>query len=346
MSHLAALVSGGVDSSVALALLLATGKRPRAYYLKVWLEDELASLGDCPWEEDLDYARAVCQRFGVELRVVPLQRAYRERIVEHTLAELRAGRTPSPDVLCNREIKLGAFLEELAEIEQVATGHYARRGDAAGIPRLLAAADPVKDQTYFLARLELDQLERTVFPLGALHKTEVRRHAAELGLATAARPDSQGLCFLGGIRWRDFVRAHLGEQPGAIVDESGRELGTHPGHWFLTLGQRHGLGLGNGPWFVVDKEPATNLVTVRHGSSPTPDPRRIRLAAPHWLERPPAPGESIEVKLRHGPQRIAATLDGDVLHLREGDRGVAPGQYAVFYREAVCLGCAVVAESG
>lgn len=353
-TKIAALVSGGVDSSVALARLVAAGARPRAFYLKVWLEDELAFLGDCPWEEDLAFARAVCSTLGVPLEVVSLQQAYRTRIVEHTLAELRAGRTPTPDVFCNREIKLGAFLEDAGSgFDAVATGHYARRiVDQDGQARLALARDPVKDQTYFLSRIEPHQLERVRFPLGDLPKVEVRRIAAELGLSTAARPDSQGLCFLGRIRWKDFVAAHLGTQPGPIVDESGTELGTHLGHWFVTLGQRHGLGLSGGPWFVVAKDPDLNLVVVRHHSSPLPDPREIAVEAPHWLGQPAAIGESLRVKLRHGPALVEATWEegtsgpntgSNTVRLAEADRGAAPGQLVVLYRDELCVGSALIA---
>lgn len=340
------LVSGGVDSSVALALMVQAGMRPTAFYLKVWLEDELGFLGDCPWQEDLHYARAVCERLGVPLEVVPLQRAYRERIVEMCLAELRSGRTPTPDVFCNREIKLGAFLEAVgSEITTVATGHYARRTRApSGAPLLELARDRTKDQTYFLSRLDVGQLDRTLFPLGDLTKSEVRRLADQLSLATASRPDSQGICFLGRIRWRDFIQAHLGVRTGPILDESGREIGQHRGHWFLTLGQRHGLGLGGGPWFVVAKDPEANSITVRHASSSVEDPRKVPVEAAHWIADPPQPGEGVTVKVRHGPALADATWHGSHVVLGQGDRGTAPGQLVVVYRGEVCLGSALIAS--
>jgi tRNA-specific 2-thiouridylase len=338
------LVSGGVDSSVALAELVAAGARPQAAYLKIWLEDDTVFGPGCPWEEDLHYVQATCELLGVPLTVVPLQQAYRERIVAYTLAELRAGHTPSPDLLCNREIKLGAFLEVFeAARGVVATGHYARRTESAsGESELRRAVDPVKDQTYFLSRLTPSQLERVRFPLGALPKAAVRARARELGLPAAARPDSQGLCFLGRVHWNDFVRAHLGERPGAIVDEDGRELGRHRGHWFVTLGQRHGLGLSGGPYFVVAKDPARDLVVVRHASDPRPLSSTIDLSDPHWLATVPEPGEQLRVKLRHGPQLAAATYRDGAITLEAPDRGAAPGQFAVFYRDDLCVGSAVV----
>ena len=375
----ALLLSGGVDSSVALVRLLESGERDvAAFYLKVWLEEELAGFGDCPWQEDLEYVRRVCDRFDVPLRVVPLQREYREQVVEYALAELRAGRTPSPDVLCNRRIKFAAFLDALGAggaagegagrgaggIERVATGHYARRIDTPDGPLLGVAADPVKDQTYFLAQLTRDQLRRCRFPLtepsgtsetGELTKRDVRRLAAELGLPTASRPDSQGICFLGEIPFDAFVRAHLGERPGPIREAgSGRTLGEHRGHWFHTIGQRKGLGLSGGPWFVVAKEVATDTLWVTHGEQlEERAPDRFTVPAPHWIAAPPAPDAPavgpdgsagpLRVKVRHGPAAYGCTIaplpDGGLdVRLDTPDPGLAPGQFAVFYQGEICLG--------
>ena len=312
----ALLLSGGVDSSVALVRLLEAGEPDvAAFYLKVWLEEELAGFGDCPWEEDLDYVRRVCDRLGVPLRVVPLQREYRERVVEYALGELRAGRTPSPDVLCNRRIKFAAFLEAIGAgvgsghaaggIEAVASGHYARRIDTPDGPLLATAADPVKDQTYFLAQLTRDQLARCRFPLGDLTKREVRRIAAEHDLPTARRPDSQGICFLGEIPFDAFVRAHLGERPGPIRERgSGRTLGEHRGHWFYTVGQRKGLGLSGGPWFVVGKDLESDTVWVIHGDLlPEHAPDRFTVPAPHWIAEAPDLEPFRRPPARQGPPR-------------------------------------------
>ena len=222
--NVAVLLSGGVDSSVALALLSRRkGLALKAYYLKIWLEEELAFLGDCPWEADLAYARATCERLGVPLEIVPLQSEYREQIVEHALAELRRGRTPSPDIFCNQRIKFGAFYQRVAdECEQVASGHYACVAEDDSGFRLCRAPDPVKDQTYFLSNLSQTQLAHIRFPIGHLHKHQVRTLAAEFDLPTKDRPDSQGICFLGKINYRDFVRFHLGEARGDIVEQAER----------------------------------------------------------------------------------------------------------------------------
>lgn len=356
----AILLSGGVDSSVALLRLLEQGTTDlAAFYLKVWLEEDLGlpgttpGSGECPWEEDLTFVREVCDRLDVPLRVVPLQRQYRERVVEYALAELRAGRTPSPDVLCNRHIKYQAFLDAIGgHALAVASGHYARRVEGADGPLLATAADPVKDQTYFLAQLTREQLGRCRFPLGDLTKAEVRRIAAEHGLPTAERPDSQGICFLGEIPFDGFVRAHLGERPGPIREiGSGRVLGEHRGHWFYTLGQRKGLGLSGGPWFVVGKEVETDTVWVTHGDHlPERSPDRFIVPAPHWIagSPPEAAGErgqeaELRVKVRHGPATYGCTVDGRPdgsleVHLDTPDPGLAPGQFAVFYQGDLCLG--------
>ena len=229
--NVAVLLSGGVDSSLALALLQREKRLAlKAYYLKIWLEDELFSLGDCPWETDLTYARATCEQLGVPLEVVPLQSEYRDHIVEYALAELRLGRTPSPDIWCNQRVKFGAFYQRVAnECEQIASGHYARVEETADGYRLRRAADPVKDQTYFLSNLSQAQLARLCLPIGHLHKHQVRALAAEFDLPAKDRPDSQGMCFLGKINYRDFVRFHLGEARGDIVEQaSGAKEGRAP----------------------------------------------------------------------------------------------------------------------
>ncbi len=368
--RIAVLVSGGVDSSVTLRLLAAEGHEVHAFYLKVWLADEMAHLGTCPWEDDLRYARAVCEQIGVPLTVVPLQQAYHEKVVATVLEELAAGRTPSPDIGCNRHVKFGAFFSELDRLGQtfdrVATGHYARvERDGTPQPRLLRGVDPVKDQTYFLYRLDAAQVARLVFPLGHLHKAEVRALAESLELPNRARPDSQGICFLGGIRYDDFVRASLGERPGSVRDAvSGRRLGRHRGVWFHTIGQRRGLGLGGGPWYVVAKDVEQDLVWVVHGDAlQSWQARTFRIPSPRWITEPPAGlanGVSLTVKVRHSPVAVPCRVclvsqadddhystamageDALEIELAEADTGLADGQPAVLYDGDVCLGGGVM----
>lgn len=349
----AVLLSGGVDSSTALMRLKEQGyTNLHAYYLKIWLEDELASLGSCPWEEDMAYARAVCEQADVPLSVVPLQLEYYERVVSYALEELRAGRTPSPDIFCNQRIKFGAFWDAVPDhVEAVATGHYARVEHSETGSRLLTAPDPVKDQTYFLSHLSQEQLQRVLFPIGDMEKAEVREYAERADLATKARPDSQGICFLGKIKYPDFVRHYLGEQEGDIVElESGRKLGSHRGYWFHTIGQRQGLGLGNGPWYVVKKEPDTNTVFVSHKGNVSEQRRdEFEIGDLHWTGSPPELGEPLRTKIRHGPEWRECVLEDagrpGTLRVRmsEADRGVAPGQFAVLYRGEECLGAGRIA---
>mgnify|MGYP006269994307 FL=1 len=350
----AVLVSGGVDSAVALHQLVRRADGPvTAYYLKIWLEDEMSFLGSCPWEEDLSYARDVCRAAGVALEVVPLQREYYERVVSYTVDELRAGRTPSPDIFCNQRIKFGAFMDAVGDsADRVVTGHYAQVRRTGGGAELLQAPDPVKDQTYFLSHLSQSQLARAEFPVGSLTKREVRQQAAQLGLSNRDRPDSQGICFLGKIRYRDFVRHYLGTRSGPILEAgSGRRLGEHEGAWFYTIGQRQGLGLGNGPWYVVRRDVRENVVEVAHAEGVAGRARStFRVGALHWINAAPAlEGQrGLSLKLRHGPEMVGCHLEdrnGQLqVSMERADRGVAAGQFAVFYRDGVCLGSGMILE--
>jgi tRNA-specific 2-thiouridylase len=345
---IAVLLSGGVDSSVAMRLLLQAGHRDvTAFYLKVWLEDELSRLGDCPWEEDLRFARAACEQAGVPLRVVSLQSEYFARVVEYTLAELRAGRTPSPDIFCNQQIKFGAFFDRVNEpFDKVASGHYAQVRERGGAFRLFRAPDPVKDQTYFLSRLRQEQMARVLFPIGHLWKAEARKQAEEFDLPNKARPDSQGICFLGKIPYNEFIRHYLGEKRGDIVEAGTRRvLGEHKGFWFHTIGQRSGLGLSGGPWYVVGKEIEANVIVVSHAEQREPQARAtFRAVEPSWIHRAVEDDEeNLTCKLRHGPNMIACRAkrraDGAFdVELVKPDSGVAPGQFCVFYSGEECLG--------
>ncbi len=346
------LVSGGVDSSVALHRLRDEGAgRLRAYYLKIWLEDELASLGECPWEEDLSYVREVCDSLEIPLEIVPLQREYHDRVVSYTIEELRAGRTPSPDIFCNQRIKYGAFHETVGDsVDRIASGHYARVGEVNGECALLKGVDPVKDQTYFLSHLSLEQLQRCLFPIGHLPKSEVRTLAHQYELPNRDRRDSQGICFLGKIRFDDFVEFHLGERPGIIVErETGTTLGSHRGTWFHTIGQRRGLGLSGGPWFVVGKDLDDDVVFVSHQEQLVANSRsEFDVDRLHWIGSPPGPGVDITTKLRHGATVFQCSLTIDPLQptghvtLDRSDAGVAPGQFAILYDGDRCLGGGVI----
>lgn len=358
----AVLLSGGVDSSVAMRLVMDKGFRPQPFYLKIWLDDELAHLGDCPWEEDIEYATAVCDQAGVELETVPLQREYWDRVVAYTIAEARRGRTPNPDVMCNSRIKFGAFYDSVGSaFSKVVTGHYAqtRLDPMNGRTELIVSADSRKDQTYFLAQLGQAQLASAEFPVGEFTKDHIRELALGYNLPNKARKDSQGICFLGKLKFDDFLEHHLGTMRGELVEfETGTTLGTHRGFWFYTSGQRKGLGLSGGPWHVVAKDPSENVVYVSrdyNGSDMTRDEFSFDSVA--WISGDWPPGLALVgmsyplvVKTRHGPRQLdcVVTRTGDDtgrVALCERDKGLAPGQFAVFYHGSVCLGTGVISST-
>jgi tRNA-specific 2-thiouridylase len=353
VQKIALLLSGGVDSSVALKLLKDQGHQVTAFYLKIWLEDELSFLGTCPWQEDLSYAQAVCEQVGVPLEILSLQEEYWNRVVASLLTDIKAGRTPNPDILCNSRIKFGAFYDLIgAEYDLIATGHYAKKIERDGVFYLAQTPDPIKDQTYFLSQLTQAQLARALFPLENLTKTEVRALAVRHNLATQARKDSQGICFLGKFKFTDFLKAHIGERVGDIVEhETGVKLGEHRGFWYHTLGQRQGLGLAGGPWYVVAKDPEKNVVFVSRSYYSSEKKRdMLEIDFCNWLVTPPVSGQDYEVKLRHGAHMNRGTVQSLGLGrwrimLSEQDQGIAPGQYAVIYKNGICLGSGIISES-
>jgi len=348
---IAVLLSGGVDSSVALRLLKAEKRHDiTAFYLKIWLEEEVRFLGDCPWQEDLEYARAVCDEANVPLEIVSLQREYYEKVVEYALSELRLGRTPSADIFCNQRIKFGLFPDRISpDFEKIASGHYAMIKKAGESTLLLRSPDPVKDQTYFLSHQSRAQLSRSLFPIGHLYKAQVRKLAEQFCLPNRNRKDSQGICFLGKIKYPDFVRHYLGEKPGDIIDrEKDTVLGQHKGFWFYTIGQRQGLGLSGGPWYVSGKDVEKNAVYVTHGDRPVELRRQdFTVSNLHWINDPPGKDDTLTAKLRHGPELTRCEIEPAAggsfrVHLEKPDRGIAPGQFCVFYTGEACLGAGAI----
>ncbi len=347
---IAVLTSGGVDSSVALKLLHEQGHTVTAFYLKIWLEDELQYLGDCPWEEDLKYVRAICRQAKIPLKVIPMQKEYWNRIVKYTIAEAKAGRTPNPDVLCNQFIKFGLFYERVGKtFEKVATGHYAQVTERGGLYRLKRSPDPVKDQTYFLSRLTQKQLARALFPISHLKKFQVRALAKRYRLSNQNRPDSQGICFLGKFKYRDFIKAHLGERLGDFIDAATKKIvGRHKGYWFYTIGQRYGLGLSGGPWFVVKKDIKKNRVYLARGYNPAAARQKeFKVEDLHWIAEKPAKNSKLKIKIRHGEAFHHGILNfkgkkGQV-KLKKPVHGIASGQFAVFYKGQYCLGSGTIA---
>jgi tRNA-5-taurinomethyluridine 2-sulfurtransferase len=350
---IAVLVSGGVDSSVALALLKEQGYDVTAFYLKIWLEDELSFLGECPWEEDLKYVRILCNQLKVPLEIVSLQKEYHNKVVGYTVNEIKKGRTPNPDMLCNQKIKFGVALDLLKDaFEVVATGHYASIQEKGGKVVLMRAPDPIKDQTYFLAYLSSQQLKRVRFPLGIYTKSQVRTLALRYNLPTALRKDSQGICFLGKLRFSEFIYQYVGELSGPLLEaETGLQVGTHKGFYYFTIGQRQGIGLSGGPWYVVSKDPVSNTVYVSRSYYALDKQRdSFVVTACNWIAGEVPKKSQLEVKLRHGIAQHKAEVtysDEDKAHVQlvKRDQGIAAGQFAVFYDGSECLGAGVITET-
>ncbi|XP_074310553.1 uncharacterized protein LOC141646577 [Silene latifolia] len=362
----AVLVSGGVDSSVALRLLHAAGHSCTAFYLKIWFQEDFDNFwSECPWEQDLAYVKAVCNQVDVPLEVVHLTDEYWEKVVSYIIEEYRNGRTPNPDVLCNTRIKFGAFMDAISNMgfDYVASGHYANVVHPvthdSGQPSILKLSkDAVKDQTYFLSHLDQSQLKRLLFPLGHIPKNEVRKLAMQFDLPNKGRKDSQGICFLGKIKFSDFVARQIGEMEGVLLEaETGDFLGKHRGFWFYTIGQRQGLRLPGGPWYVVEKDTKNNVVFVSRSYYSVDKRRRVfRVGSLKWLNGKPLEKLSdLQCKVRHGPSLYTCSLmiescenshgDVAVVHLSEDDQGLAAGQFAAFYQGNTCIGSGIILES-
>lgn len=358
--RIAALISGGVDSAVAVHRLVEQGHDLTLFYIRIGLDN---GEGDCSAEEDIEMCQAIARRYNLPLEIVSLHEEYWENVMEYALRTVRQGLTPNPDIMCNRMIKFGFFEQRWGhEFDLTATGHYASTviGDD-GLKYLATAADPVKDQTDFLARITYDQLRHLTFPLGDLPKSEVRRIAMEARLPNAYRKDSQGICFLGKINYNDFLRRHLGERPGPIIEiETGKKIGQHKGFWFHTIGQRKGLGLSGGPWYVVRKNVRDNALYISRGYDTEKQYGNIiTLTEPHFITRNPwegLPCDRVEItfKNRHSPEFIPATLtrltdsegiaEGYLVETREPVQGIAPGQFGVIYDKdaSICYGSGII----
>lgn len=343
-------MSGGVDSAVAALLLKQRGIEVHGLFMSNWEEDEE---GYCNAARDLQDARAVADQIGIPLHRVNFAREYRERVFSDFLAEYEAGRTPNPDVLCNREIKFGVFRHYARRLGAgyVATGHYART-DGAG--RLLRARDDNKDQTYFLQSVTAAALRQTLFPIGELAKSAVRQLADEAGFPNHAKPDSTGICFIGERRFREFLARYLPAQPGPIVTETGERLGDHQGLMFYTIGQRQGLGIGGqrgrseSAWYVCAKDLARNrLVVVQGHDHPSLLSHGLEAADAHWISgRPPGWPLLCQARTRHRQPvqscRVEPSGAGLAVRFERPQRAITPGQYVAFYDGEVCLGGALI----
>lgn len=356
MARILAAMSGGVDSSVAAALLLEQGHEVVGAYMKNWTNEE-GLPGDCPWEQDIRDARAVCEFLGIEFRILSLAEEYRDRVVDYLLSGYREGITPNPDVMCNREMKFGLFREFAAAqgFDFLATGHYAKREECqdGSVDLLRGAAG--KDQTYFLALLRQEQLRPALFPIGHLSKPEVRREAARVGIPVAEKKDSQGICFIGQIRMSDFLAHYIPDAPGNIVNLKGEVVGRHRGLHLHTLGQRKGLGVPSNTfgkaYVVVAKRPETNELVVAFDGAGTPGlyATRCRVGGISVTNRPLQKAASLLAQPRYRSEAApvrAEFLDDEtaLLTFAKPQRALTPGQICAFYEGDRLLGGGVFEE--
>jgi tRNA-specific 2-thiouridylase len=348
-------MSGGVDSSVSALLLKQQGYQVEGLFMKNWDEDDGTEY--CTAKDDLADAERVCERIGIKLHTANFAAEYWDNVFEHFLEEYKAGRTPNPDILCNREIKFKVFMEYARMLggDLIATGHYVRRADRDGHTYLLKGLDPNKDQSYFLHAVGETEFGHTLFPVGELEKPEVRRIAEEHGLITHNKKDSTGICFIGERRFKDFLQQYLPAQPGEIQTPDGKVIGEHMGLMYHTIGQRQGLGIGGvkganeEPWFVVQKDLTRNvLVAVQGTDHPLLYTNHLIAQQAHWINGiPPSSSFSCRAKTRYRQadqdcvvtQLADGTLD---VSFDQPQRAITPGQSVVFYQDDVCLGGAVI----
>ena len=357
MSKLVVGLSGGVDSAVAALLLKQQGHDVSTVFMKNWDEDDEDDY--CPAEQDLADARAVADRLDIELHTVSFSAEYWDRVFRHFLEEYQAGRTPSPDIICNREIKFRAFLDHALKLgaDFIATGHYARIEKEPRI-RLLAGIDTDKDQTYFLHTLSQQQLGKSLFPLGAMLKADVRKLARDAGFPVHDKKDSTGICFIGERRFSKFLARYLQKNPGEIRTQEDEVIGTHDGLMFYTIGQRQGLGIGGRktstgePWYVAGKEIEHNILRVVQGvNHPALFRPALRASQLHWISAEPPPASmTCRARIRHQQLLQACTVRIEnqaacTVRFEQPQRAIAPGQSVVFYDNDECLGGGIIDEA-
>ena len=347
-------MSGGVDSSVTAALLIEQGYQVEGLFMKNWDEDDGTDY--CTAKEDLADAQAVAASLGIKLHSANFAAEYWDGVFEHFLAEYQSGRTPNPDILCNREIKFRAFLDYATELgaDFIATGHYVRRDDSSERTSLLKGLDPDKDQSYFLHQVGHRELSRSLFPVGDLAKPEVRKIAEQAGLTTARKKDSTGICFIGERRFKDFLQQYLPAQPGVIEDINGQALGEHQGLMYHTIGQRQGLGIGGladrnaAPWYVVEKHVERNVLIVAQGNDhPRLYKHSLHASTLFWIsEQAPAFPLQCTAKVRYRqPDQncvVTKTASGFLVEFDVPQRAITPGQSVVFYHNDTCMGGGII----
>jgi len=354
--NIAALVSGGVDSSVVVHQLKEAGYDPTIFYIRIGMEDKDGYI-DCPAEEDIEITTYIARKYGCKMEVVSLHEEYWENVVSYTIDAVKRGLTPNPDMMCNKLIKFGCFEQKWGrDFDKTATGHYATTTEIDGKVYLSTAKDKFKDQTDFLAQVDYLQISKLMFPIGNLLKSEVRYIAEKQGLPSAKRKDSQGICFLGKINYNDFIERYLGKRTGKIIElETGKILGKHNGYWFHTIGQRKGLGLSGGPWFVIKKDIRRNIIYVSNGYGvETQYGKSINLQGFNFITEDPW-GEfdderEITFKIRHTPEFTHGRIRriGDLYRIESDEKiqGIAPGQFSVVYDKEshLCLGSGMIID--
>lgn len=368
-------MSGGVDSSVTAALVKKAGYNVVGVYMKNWTKSFAGF--ECPWRADLTDAQSVAAKLDIPFKIFDFEKEYKQTVVDYMIREYQAGLTPNPDIMCNQEIKFKLFLETALKdgADLIATGHYARIVHDSGnsksqksnfkqIPNpksqvlnsksglqgstLQKGLDQAKDQSYFLYRVNKEALEKTLFPLGELKKTKVRALAQKLSLPVADKPDSQGICFVGEVGIKDFLKTYIKTKPGQIKTVEGKEVGMHEGAVFYTLGQRQGLGVGGGlPYYVTGKDMKRNIVYVTNDlADDNLWKSEFYIASPHWINEPPKEDAQYELKLRYRSRSVPGKLkragSGYLVKLNQADRAVTPGQSAVVYAGDTVLGGGVI----
>ena len=352
--EIAALVSGGVDSSVVVYQLKEAGFDPVIFYIRIGMEDKDGYI-DCPSEEDIEITSLIAKKYGCRFEIVSLHEEYWEKVVNYTIETVKRGLTPNPDIMCNKYIKFGCFEDKWGrEFDKIATGHYATTTEINGKTWLSTAKDTLKDQTDFLAQITNIQVNKLMFPIGNMLKNEVRTIAESQNLPSAKRKDSQGICFLGKINYNDFIERYLGKRIGKIVEfETDKEIGTHNGYWFHTIGQRKGLGLSGGPWFVVSKDVKRNIIYVSNGYDPeTQYGKIVEMQGFHFITEDIwgnfTDAKEITFKIRHTPEFTRGRISriGDLYRIESDEKiqGIAPGQFAVVYDEdsRLCYGSGMI----
>lgn len=338
-------MSGGVDSSVTAALLKEQGYAVTGVYMKNWTQDFPGF--ECPWKQDYQDAKRVAVQLDIPFKVFDFQKQYKQKVVDYMIKEYQAGRTPNPDIMCNQEVKFKLFLEAALEdgADLIATGHYARVKDG----QLFVGKDKNKDQSYFLYRISEKALHKTLMPIGDYHKPEVRQLADKFGLATAKKPDSQGICFVGEVGIRQFLENYVKTKPGDIIDQHGKVIGQHDGAIFYTVGQRHGLNVGGGlPYYVTAKDMKKNEVYVTTDLNDTKLwHKQFVIIDPHWINHPPI-NRPLQVRTRYRGPLITCSIEkhirGWLISAKDEIRALAPGQSAVIYSRGQVLGGGIITE--